>query len=145
LPIHYLLYDGHRKIAKRRRKTVNKVMKPVLAAAIPLLAALGSWISTSEFNTPGLSVAITGFITAILVYFFRNRPTGFLASLKFIVAAVTPIVSALLQWAVTGSFERVEFATIVVGVGTSILMYFTQNEPDVGSSATTEPATARVR
>ncbi len=124
---------------------MNNVMKPVLAAAIPLLAALGSWIATGALNTPEVAVAIPGFITAILVYFFRNRPSGFLASLKFIVAAVTPIVSALLQWAVTGSFQRAEFATIIVGVGTAILMYFTQNEPDVGSSATTDRATARVR
>jgi hypothetical protein len=124
---------------------VNQVMKPLLAAAIPLLAAAGSWITTGELNTPEVAVAITGFITAILVYFFRNRPTGFLASLKFIVAAVTPIVSALLQWAVTGSFQRAELATIIVGVGTSLLIYFTQNAPDVGGSATAGPATARVR
>jgi hypothetical protein len=114
---------------------MNQFMKAILAAAIPLISAAGSWITTGELNAPEIAVAITGFVTAILVYFFRNRPSGFLASLKFIVAAVTPIVSALLQWAVTGGFERAEFATIVVGVSTSILVYFTQNAPDVEGQA----------
>lgn len=110
---------------------MNPFMKAILAAAIPLISAVGSWISTGELKAPEIAVAITGFVTAILVYSFRNRPSGFLASLKFIVAAVTPILSALLQWAVTGGFERAEFATIVVGVSTSILVYFTQNAPNV--------------
>jgi hypothetical protein len=110
---------------------MNIYMKPIIAAAIPLLAALSSWISTGTFKAPELALAITGVVTAIVVYFLRNQRTGVLSAAKFIGAAVTPLVSVLLQWIVTGSFDRAELATIVVGVLTSILMYLVQNTPDL--------------
>ena len=109
---------------------MNPFMKAILAAAIPLISGIGSWITTGELKSTEFAVIITGFITAVLVYFFRNRPSGVLSALKFVLAAVALIVISLLQWAVTGSFNRAEMATIVVGVLTSILVYFVQNTPD---------------
>jgi hypothetical protein len=47
---------------------MNKIMKPVVAAAIPLLTALGSYIATGgPPNAAEWSLAITGFVTAIVV------------------------------------------------------------------------------
>ena len=51
--------------------------------------------------------------------------------MKFIVAALTPLVSALLQAWVTGDFNRAELSTLVVSILTSILVYLVQNTPDV--------------
>ena len=113
---------------------MNSYVKAILAAAIPLIAALGSWINTGTLNAPEVALAVTGLVTAVLVYFFRNQPSGVLSALKFIVAALTPLVSALLQALVTGAFNRAELSTLVVGILTSILVYLVQNTPDVGPS-----------
>jgi hypothetical protein len=117
-------------IAEKRR-SMNELMKPLVAAAIPLLTALGSLIATGTINAPELSLAITGFVTAIVVYLLRNRPDGVRAWTKAIGAAVTPLVSALIQYFfVPGSTTKAQLATAVVGVLTALLMAYVQNEPD---------------
>jgi hypothetical protein len=110
-------------------------MKPILVAGIALLTVLQSSIATGEFNAPELAVAITGLVTAIVVYFLRNQSSGVLASTKAIGAAVVPLVSALIQGLVTGGFNTAELSTVTVGVISAILMYFVQNESDVGGQA----------
>ena len=117
-------------------------MKPILVAGIALLTVLQSSIATGEFNAPELAVAITGLVTAIVVYFLRNQSSGVLASTKAIGAAVIPLVSALIQGLVTGGFNTAELSTVTVGVISAILMYFVQNAPDVGDQAS--PASPRV-
>jgi hypothetical protein len=117
-------------------------MKPILVAGIALLTVLQSSIATGEFNAPELAVAITGLVTAIVVYFLRNQSSGVLASTKAIGAAVIPLVSALIQGLVTGGFNTAELSTVAVGVISAILMYFVQNAPDVGDQAS--PASPRV-
>jgi hypothetical protein len=110
---------------------MNELMKPLVAAAIPLLTALGSLIATGTINAPELSLAITGFATAIVVYLLRNRRDGVRAWTKAIGAAVTPLVSALIQYFfVPGSTTKAQLATVVVGVLTALLMAYVQNEPD---------------
>lgn len=109
-------------------------MKPVVAAVIPLLTALGSRLATGEWNFSQLSLAITGVATAIVVYvlgrIFPDPNTGVLAWIKAIGAAVTPLLSALIQSLATGSFSRTEWATAVVGVATAALMAYVQNSQD---------------
>lgn len=106
-------------------------MKPVVAAAIPLLSALGSWITTGTLNAPELSLAITGLVTALVVYLLRNRPDGWRAWTKATGAAVTPLVSALIQYFfVPGSTSKAQLATVVVGVLTALVMAYVQNTPD---------------
>jgi hypothetical protein len=109
---------------------VSMYMKAILAAAIPIISAIGSWIITGTIDAPELALALTGLVTAILVAIFRNREAGLLSALKFIVAATTPLVSALIQYVVTGAFNRAELATIVVGLLTSILVYLSANAPE---------------
>ncbi len=110
--------------------------KAILAAAVPVIAAVGSFIATGTVNAPELALAITGLVTAALVALFRNQPTGVLASTKFIVAAATPVVSVLIQFAVTGTFNRAEMATIVVGFLTAVLVYLSGNTPPEQSAVT---------
>jgi hypothetical protein len=62
---------------------MNELMKPLVAAAIPLLTALGSFIATGTLNAPELSLAITGFVTALVVVLagliWPNQEAGVLA------------------------------------------------------------------
>jgi hypothetical protein len=60
---------------------MNCSINAVLAVAIPLIAACGSWITTGELNAPDVALTVTGFVTAILVYYLRNQPTGVLSAL----------------------------------------------------------------
>lgn len=110
-------------------------MKPLVAAAIPLLTALGSWITTGTLNAPELSLAITGLVTALIVvlagYFWPNQATGVLAWARAIGAALTPLVSALIQYLfVPGSTGKAQLATAVVGFLTALVMAYVQNTPD---------------
>jgi hypothetical protein len=121
-------------------------MKPVVAAAIPLLTALGSWITTGTLNAPELALAITGLVTAIVVLLLRNRPEGWRAWTKFIGAALTPLVSAVIQYfLVPGSTTKSQLATVAVGVLTALVMAYVQNTPDPGSQASGAQRTAPVR
>ena len=114
---------------------MNKIMKPLVAAAIPLLTALGSYITTGTLNAPELSLAITGFATAIVVAILTGvlpeDSDNVIATWgKAIGAALTPLVSALIQGFVTGSFSKPELTTAVVGLLTAALMYFVQPPAD---------------
>ena len=102
-------------------------MKPIVAAAIPLLAALESRIATGQWNADQLALAITGVVTAIVVYLVPNQNAGFLAAAKAISAAVVPVVSALIQWGLTGGAPG---TTVIIGAVTAILMYFVQPAPN---------------
>jgi hypothetical protein len=51
---------------------MNCSINAVLAVAIPLIAACGSWITTGELNAPEVALTVTGFVTAILVYYLRQ-------------------------------------------------------------------------
>ncbi len=106
--------------------TTRGSMKAIVAAVIPLIAALGSYTATGEVNAQEWAVAITGLITAVVVYFLPNQDSGVLASTKAIGAAVVPLVSALIQWGVTGEAPT---AQVFIGVSTAILMYFVQPAP----------------
>jgi hypothetical protein len=105
-------------------------MKPVVAAAIPVLTAVGSYFTTGTLNTPELSLAITGLVTALVVVIVPNQEVGVFASSKAIGAALTPLVSALIQSFVSGSFSKPELTTAVVGLLTAALMYFVQPPAD---------------
>ena len=115
---------------------MNKIMKPLVAAAIPLLSALASLIITGTVNAPELSLAITAFATAIVVAVLTavlpDDSDNVIATWgKAIGAAVTPLVSALIQYFfVPGSTTKVQLATAVVGVLTALLMAYVQNTPD---------------
>ena len=102
-------------------------MKAIVAAVIPFLAALESYFATGEVNADQWAVAITGFITAVVVYFVPNQDAGVLRAAKAISAAVIPLVSALIQWGITGGAPS---ATVFIGVSTAILMYFVQPGPN---------------
>jgi hypothetical protein len=104
-------------------------MKPVVAAAIPVLTAVGSTLTTGTLNTPALSLAITGLLTALIVVIVPPK-VGTFASSKAFAAALTPLVSALIQGVVTGSFAKPEVTTAVVGLATAALMYFVQPPAD---------------
>lgn len=78
---------------------MNKIMKPLVAAAIPVLTALGSWIATGEWNAAAWSLAITGLLTAavvaVLTAVLPDEADAFLAKWgKAIGAALTPLASA---------------------------------------------------
>jgi len=107
---------------------MNRYLKAVLAAAIPLAAAINSWITTGNLNANEIALGLTGVVAAILVYFFRNQGTGFLSATKFIVAAATPIVSAIIQAAVPGTGSAAAFSTLLLGFVTAVLVYFVGNE-----------------
>ena|SRR5215208_606466 len=108
----------------------NGSMKAIVAAVIPFLAALESYFACSEVRfqrRKEWAVAITGFITAVVVYFVPNQDAGVLRAAKAISAAVIPLVSALIQWGITGGAPS---ATVFIGVSTAILMYFVQPGPN---------------
>lgn len=107
--------------------TTRGSMKPIVAAAIPLLAAWQSRIDTGQWNADQWALAITGVVTAVVVYFVPNQNAGVLAAAKAISAAVVPLVSALIQWGITGGAPG---ATVFIGVATAILMYFVQPAPN---------------
>ncbi len=115
---------------------MNKIMKPVVAASIPLLTALGSYITTGTLNAPEWSLAITGFATAIVVAILTavlpDESDAVLASWgKAIGAALTPLVSVLIQYFfVPGSTTKTQLATAFVGVLTALVMAYVQNTPD---------------
>ena len=111
-------------------------MKPIVAAAIPLLAALESRIVTGELNADQWALAITGLVTAVVVYFVPNQRTGFLAAAKAISAAAVPLVSALIQW---GLGEGAPTATVLIGFATAVIMYFVQSAPNTTVEQNTRP------
>ena len=53
---------------------MNSSIDAVLKVTIPLIAACGSWIITGELNAPEAALIVTGFVTAILVYYLRQPP-----------------------------------------------------------------------
>lgn len=57
--------------------TTRGSMKAIVAAVIPLIAALGSYTATGEVNAQEWAVAITGLITAVVVYFLPTRTLAF--------------------------------------------------------------------
>lgn len=105
----------------------NVYLKAVLAAAIPVVTAVGLWLQNGTLNAPELSLGITGFIAAVLVAILRNQPGTVLEAAKFFAAALTPIVSAVLQYFVTGAWDRTEMTTLIIGLLTSILVYLAAN------------------
>jgi hypothetical protein len=113
---------------------MDNTMKPLVAAVIPLLTALGSRLTTGAWDFSQLSLAITGVATAIVVYvlgrIFPDPDTFLLAWIKAIGAAVTPLLSALIQSLATGSWSGTEWATAIVGVATAFLMAYVNNTPD---------------
>lgn len=50
--------------------------KSIAAALPPLIVALTLWMITGEINAPELSVALTGLLTAVLVYEVPNAEEG---------------------------------------------------------------------
>ncbi len=112
----------------------NRYLKAILAAAVPLVAAVNSAIVTGEVNAPEVALALTGFVAAGLVAVFRNKEEGFLSATKFIVAAAVPLVSAAIQWGVTQQFNTAEWATLVTGFLTALLVYFSSNSDDSDTS-----------
>lgn len=50
--------------------------KSIAAAAVPLLVSAAMWMLTGEINAPELSLALTGFLTAVAVYETPNAPEG---------------------------------------------------------------------
>jgi len=115
---------------------MNKIMKPLVAAAIPVLTALGSWIATGEWNAAAWSLAITGLLTAavvaVLTAVLPDEADAFLAKWgKAIGAALTPLASALIQYLfVPGSTTKAQLATAFVGFVTAALMAYIKNTPD---------------
>jgi hypothetical protein len=54
---------------------MNKARKALVAAAVPVMGALISWASTGELNQAEFAVALSGLITAALVWYVPNdRP-----------------------------------------------------------------------
>ena len=115
--------------------TTKGSMKPIVAAAIPLLTAAALLIDTGELNADQWALAITGLVTAVVVYLVPNQNQGFGAAAKAISAAMVPLVSALIQWGVTGGAPS---ATVVIGAITAILMYFVQSKPNTDNEQNTE-------
>lgn len=105
----------------------NTYLKAIVAAAIPLIAAVGLYLQTGSVNAPEVSLVITGLISAVLVAVLRNSEAGLQAFAKFFAAALTPIVSAILQAVVSGAFDRAEVITLLVGLLTSVMVYLTAN------------------
>lgn len=107
--------------------TTRGSMKPVVAAVIPLITAVASYLETGRLNSMDWAVAITGIVTAGVVYFVPNQNAGVLAATKAIIAAAVPLVSALIQW---GIGEGAPGATVVVGFATAVIMYFVKPAPN---------------
>jgi len=101
-------------------------MKPLVAAAIPLITAVGSWITTGTLTALELSLVITGLVTALVVVIVPSQ-VGAFASSKAVAAAMTPVVSTLIQGFV---IREPELTTAVVGLLTAVLMYFVQPPAD---------------
>ena len=51
---------------------MNQSRKAVAAAAVPVIAALSMWAATGTLNAPELSTALSGLLTAALVYLVPN-------------------------------------------------------------------------
>jgi hypothetical protein len=120
---------------------MNKIMKPLVAAAIPLLTAGGSWLITGKVNDwAEVWLGVTGLFMALVVVaatFFLPDDSDkvliqfFLTWRKAIAAAVAPVLSAFIQPSVLpGSTIRDQLATAAVGVLTAGLMAYVQNAPD---------------
>jgi hypothetical protein len=118
--LNQLDHEGRQPLARPR----SGIMKLVVAAAIPFITAVGSWISTGTLNLPEVWLAITGVVTALVVSIVPAQ-FGAFASGKTVAAAITPLVSAL-TLAVTGSFSKPVLTTAVVGLLTAVLMHFVQ-------------------
>jgi|SRR5215207_5707448 len=100
-------------------------LKAILAAAVPVIAAMSSWIVTGTLSTPEVALSVNGLVTGVVVALVPNSEAGIGAANKFIVAATTPIVSVLVQYAVSGAFDQSQLATMVVGLLTSYLVFVT--------------------
>jgi hypothetical protein len=100
-----------------------------------LLTAIGTLIITGDWNASEWALAITGFATALIVVviglFLPEAPAGILVWARAIGAALTPLVSVLIQYVfVPGSTTKAQIATAVVGVLTALLMAYVRNAPD---------------
>jgi uncharacterized YccA/Bax inhibitor family protein len=120
---------------------MNKIMKPLVAAAIPLLTASGSWIITGQQpDSAEVWLGATGVFMALAVVvatvFLPDEEDAAVMKWyetwgKFIAAAVTPVLSAFIQYFVApGSTTRDALATAAVGFLTALLMAYVQNAPD---------------
>jgi energy-converting hydrogenase Eha subunit A len=120
---------------------MNKIMKPLVAAAIPLLTAGGSYLITGEVkDSAEVWLGATGLFMALVVVaatFFLPDDSDkvliqfFLTWRKAIAAAVAPLLSAGIQYLVSGTtITRAQVVTAVVGLLTAALMAYVQNAPD---------------
>jgi hypothetical protein len=53
---------------------MNDKLKAVVAAAVPLVAAIALAIATGEVNEEEIAVGVTGLLTAVLVWLAPNTP-----------------------------------------------------------------------
>ena len=111
-------------------------MKPIVAAAIPLITAFAEYFETRELNSKEWAVGLTGIVAAIIVYFVPNQNAGVLAATKAICAAAVPLVSALIQWGLGGGAPA---ETVLVGFATAVIMYFVQSQPNTTVAQNTQP------
>jgi hypothetical protein len=108
---------------------VNSYLKAVLAAAVPLVLAVGEYLQSGALNAPEVSLALLALANAVFVYAFRNRPTGFLSAGKAIIASLNALVVALLTAYVTGDWSTTEWYVLVTGELVAILTYVAGNGP----------------
>jgi acetylglutamate kinase len=107
---------------------VNAYLKAILAAAVPVISAVGIYIQSGQLNAPEFALAVLALINAFLVYVIRNQP-GILEAAKFGVSALTPVVTALVTAYITGEWNSAEWAVLVTGWLTAVLVYVSANTP----------------
>src|SRR5215210_1856879 len=121
---------------------MNKIMKPLVAAAIPLLTALGSYLITGKVNDwaevwLGATGVVMAFAVLVATWFLPDESDEalikvFLRWRKASAAAVAPVLSAVIQYyALPGPTTRDDLATAAatgaVGLLTALLMAYVQN------------------
>lgn len=112
---------------------MNLYLKAIIAAAVPLVAALGEYAQSGALNAPEVSLAVLALANAILVAAFRNRSAGVLSAGKFLISAANALVVAALTAWYTGDWANVEWSVLVIGWATSALVYFAGNNVNPNS------------
>ena len=109
---------------------MNSYTKAIIGAAVPLITALSSYVTTKELNAPEFALLALGLLNAVVVYAVRNQGVGVKRMAKFIDSALAPLVTALVSAWVTRDSASAEWVTLLTGLLTSVLVYLVQNSPD---------------
>jgi hypothetical protein len=106
---------------------VSEAIKALIMLAVPLLVAVLGYINTGTLDAYEFANGAVALIGAVLVYLVRNADEGWQRFAKFIAAASTTLVVAVVTSFLTGEWNAVEWKVLLTGFVTTVLVYFATN------------------